>query len=374
MVRWSLFYLFLYLYRSLYSYLGEAVVRGATKLGDSGEFLRAGVLDFSLTALLSSTLATRTLGAIASTLSGGNVVLSHMFFQTLGFIGIVYFMAALAPKDRAWAAILVVLPSFTVWTSIASKEAVVLLGVGLLSGYLIRLFREDRIPITLPLLLGIYILAVFKLQFLGAFMFVAVAAIAGRHVRQHTTLLILGGLVSLAPLYFFRDWIIAESFRVVPHFFDYSGHSTRQNVFWVEPNDVFLKAPEGIARAFFGPNWAEAGTGVIQLAAFAESAILVALLVLILIIRLPRASLFNFIVWLFAMFWILFPNYPLGVANPGSAVRYRSGWILFVFFLFVFVLSREAYTTWRGSRRPRSPDGELSQAPGPSASLAGPAE
>ena len=161
-------YLLLYLYRSLYSYLGEAVVRGATKLGDSGEFLRAGVLDFSLTALLSSTLATRTLGAIASTLSGGNVVLSHMFFQTLGFIGIVYFMAALAPKDRAWAAILVVLPSFTVWTSIASKEAVVLLGVGLLSGtYLIRLFREDRIPITLPLLLGIYILAVFKLQFLG---------------------------------------------------------------------------------------------------------------------------------------------------------------------------------------------------------------
>ena len=354
MIRWSLFYFLLYAYRCWLSYAGESIGRALTKLGDAGEYQRDSFVDLSLGALTESTRLTSTIGALFGEVVRRDPILVNIQFQTLAFVGIVAFLQALSPRDRRWAALLVLFPSFNLWTSIASKEAVVVLGLGLMCAYLVHLFREDRIPLNLPLILGVYILAVYKPHYLIAIALVAISAVAGRYVRQYTTVLLVGLLISLAPIYLFRAQISAESLRVVPHFFDPGGRSTRSEIFFNGPADVFARAPEGMVLAFLGPTPAEAlSGGILHFAAFVESLVLVGVLTALLLVRIPRVPVFNFLLWLFALFWILFPNYPFGVANPGSAVRYRAGWLLFVFFLFTFLLSREAYVRLRrGDARP----------------------
>jgi hypothetical protein len=50
---------------------------------------------------------------------------------------------------------------------------------------------------------------------------------------------------------------------------------------------------------------------------------------------------------MFTLFWILFTNYPLGIMNPGSAIRYRTGYEILVFVVMVFLLSPNLFVTWR---------------------------
>ena len=119
MIRWSLFYAFLFAYRTMFAYAGQTVVRTLTKLGDAGEYQNQGNLDFSLGALVDSTRLTQTVGAVLRAATGGNAVLINVGFQAIGFIGLVVFLQALRPRDRRWAALLVLLPTFNLWTSVA---------------------------------------------------------------------------------------------------------------------------------------------------------------------------------------------------------------------------------------------------------------
>jgi hypothetical protein len=49
----------------------------------------------------------------------------------------------------------------------------------------------------------------------------------------------------------------------------------------------------------------------------------------------------------------LFPNYPFGILNPGSAIRYRADYALFIFAIFAVFLSAQAYSQHK-TRVPRS--------------------
>ena len=66
--------------------------------------------------------------------------------------------------------------------------------------------------------------------------------------------------------------------------------------------------------------------------------------------------LFGFFLTIGGLFWILFANYPFGIMNPGSAIRYRTGYILFVVLIFTLLLSRDVYLRWQKGLQTR-PDG-----------------
>ena len=94
-------------------------------------------------------------------------------------------------------------------------------------------------------------------------------------------------------------------------------------------------------QGFFGPTYAEASIGILQLAAFIESSIIIAFLLYMFIRAFWRLPVYNFLMGVGGLFWILFATYPLSIMNPGSAVRYRTGYFVFVILIFVYLMARD---------------------------------
>jgi len=370
-MRWTTLYRLLFLYRCTVSVLAELVVRAFTPLGDASKY---GAIKYELGATFAllgardSTELTKVIGTLFGYLSFGQPMLINLWFQAVGFYGIWRFLAALPPEMRKPAYILMLLPSFTLWSSIASKESIVLFAMGVLCGFLVDLYY-NRAKLRLELALAVYLMVVYKVHFLPPVLLIAGALIFGRYVERKIPMVAFGILLSFAGLYVFQDKFRELSMQVEVHFAD--GGSSRPE-FFVNPNDIFDKAPEGMWLGFYGPTVEEAVKGhLLQKVAFIESGIIVLLLGSILVRRLPDLPLFSLLLWAGGLFWILFMAYPASVYNPGSAIRYRAGYILFVIFLFLTPLSREVYMRWlKGWRTDR--DGTVTLPPPPRGAAAQP--
>ena len=370
-MSWGLFFALMWVYRSAFSYLGQAVIANLTTLGDSSKFQGAELVDRNLDLLAVSTnvigirsfstVVTEYVGAGLSRLFFENPVLVNVGFQTIAFVGIVAFLLSLRSQYRLLAAAILLLPSFTLWSSIASKEAIVVLGVGLVAAFIVKQFRRERRSLFL-LMFGLVIIAVFKNHYLPAILFLTVGIAIARHVRQIDFLAFAALVMSFAPLYLLQERIAATALSILPHFLGvaFVARSTRE-AFWETPGDVYSKAAEGIALSFFGPTPAEAAGGVLQLASFLESSLLVGGLVVVLFWRLPKVPLFSFFLGMGALFWILFANYPFGVMNAGGAVRYRTGYEIIVILIVVFLFSRTTFLDWRRPGRRRDDEPELAE-------------
>ena len=99
-------------------------------------------------------------------------------------------------------------------------------------------------------------------------------------------------------------------------------------------------------QAFFGPTIAETSRGVLQLATFLESIVLLSVLVIYALREFFRLPAYAVVMSTFTLFWILFASYPPGMMNPGTALRYRTGYEMLVFLAIVVLLSRETYVNW----------------------------
>lgn len=285
-----------------------------------------------------------TIGAVFFLLSGGNQFAINIGFQTIGFVGIVVLLRSVEARTRVWLAALLLLPSFNIWSSVAGKEAVVVLALGVISALIINLYqgRARFRWFYVPAFLTIFIL---KDQYLPAILFMIVGTMIARHVRQRTFLVLLAGTLSLTPLYLFRQEIDDLAFGMIPHFL---GLGSSREAFWVEQNDVFWRAPVGMFQSFFGPTLAETSLGVLQVFSFVESTVIIGILLVFALRHLPRLPAYMVFMSGFTIFWILFATYPFGIMNPGSAVRYRTGYEMLVFVAIIFLLSRETFVGWRG--------------------------
>jgi len=361
MIRWSIFFLVLFLYRSSFSIMGQLIITQFTTLGDAGQYQRAlftigevnhpgYAISYSITVV--GTALTESVGAVLYVLVGGSRVLINVGFQAIAFIGIYKFLMSTPPATRKRLAFLVMLPSFTLWSSVASKESLIVFSVGIICSFLVDMYHNKE-KIGVLLALAFVVLFLLKPQLLIAVGYVLGITIMGRYVREKASLAIGLSLVSMFPLYLFRDRIDAMAFEIPRHFAGTFG-STRET-FWIEKYDVFLKAPYGMFQGFIGPTFAEAATGhLLHVTALAESLLLCAILAFFIVRRLPQIPIYSFILWLFTMFWILFPYYPLQIMNPGSAVRYRTGYLLLVLLAFTILLSRETFVSWSAPKRRNS--------------------
>jgi hypothetical protein len=362
---WYLYFAALYLYRCAYSVIGELVVMRLTPISDTYNYQHgifeqetAGFWDrfelFSSGSWSDSQLATgltAKLGGVFASVLFDDPILVNIAFQTVTFVGLVYLISSLDGNRRVLMAGIVLLPTFSLWTSIASKESIVAFCVAVLSGYLVRMYLYGQ-------KLGIYhglvaiILFVYKAHFLIAFVFVIAGCFITRSVRQRAFIALSGGLASLALLYLVRDKVdeLAEKVQWALTVGGV-GRTTRFEVFFVEKYDVFTKAPEGIYRAFVGPLLTEVGIGPLQLVVFIESSVLLIVLSYLIAREIRILPVHSFIMGIFSLFWMLFPNYPFGIYNPGTAIRYRSGWILFLFVICVLLFSRASYDKWMSRKR-----------------------
>lgn len=355
---WGAVYALLFLYRCGYSFLGQVVVLRLTGIPDTTGYQ---ALTFNqIDRLLSSgagietgflmernaTLITQMIAAFLSLISGGNAILINIGFQAIAFSGILYFLRGLEPKTRTFVLLLVMTPSFSVWSSIASKEAIVVFLVAVVARYVVDIYNNrDRLRLWHIAVLGL--LYMFKPQFMPAVLFVAGTSKLAGYVREPATFALLAGTASLALLYVMRDTVDTFSRLVSIWVFSEVGGTQRSIPLITDQYDVFLKAPQGMLRAFIGPTLSEATNGMLQMISFLESAAILAILTVFVAWRLFRIPVYSAVVAAFTVFWTMFANYPVGVANAGTAVRYRTDYILLVFLAVAVLTSRELYIKWR---------------------------
>lgn len=315
-----------------------------TTLGDTYRYLE-GIDAFTPTLWRDSTALMDTLGYSFSLLLGP--VLANIPFLVLSCIGVYYPVSRLKLTKNQLILLLALLslPSFGVWTSIASKEAFGVFYLGVILGFFIDFIKGNPNKRYFLLAFCVYLCVIFKPQYLvgisALFTFVFVSRKFALLGFGKIVILILFFVFSFFALYLFRNEINELSF-IIPRHFSLDAGSTRENTIWMNDFDVFRNAPYGMFIAFFGPTLSEALSKPTHLLVFIESALIVgvflfALLQLFIVtINTGRLNIFFIGVFLTASLWILFVHYPFGALNPGSAIRYRENFYAFLVILFYF--------------------------------------
>jgi len=341
---WWTLYCVLWLYRALYSFVAQNVVSGLTSLGDSSRYQLGS--EFELSGASTWTLSTAIadgLGLLLNYATGGSASLANFVFQTIAFMGLVAFLRRVEPRGRLLVFGLLMTPSFTIWSSVAGKEALVVGALGFCIAYLIELF-EGRGRLRLVYVVAITTIAIFKVHYVPAVGLILVGGYLQRFVRQRALSVLLGAFIALALLIALQDTVGKLALQIVPHF---AGQSGSRPAFWHDPSDVLIKAPEGMLQAFVGPTWQETSQGFLRLAAFWESIALILVMSLVMLRSALRAPLFSFWIAAFGVLLLLFATYPLGIMNGGSAIRYRTSYLPLLFFLTVVFMR----LNWRPSTR-----------------------
>ena len=330
----SIALIILYLYRCVLSVLAHTVVRGITKLGDSGVYQHESYVDYYTGTIFDPTLLTMFVGYIISDFLFDGPVFINIAFQTIAFVGIFLFIRTLSGANRVLVLILVATPSFSLWSSVAGKEAIIVFLVFTILSQLVR-WNDRKISFFYLGLVLLSILWIYKPSYFPALLYLISMIVISRFVRQKAFLSYIAVIISLFMMYVFKDTISEYSFAVSEHFsHGIHGLSTREP-YWHDTYDVFFKAPYGMFQSFFGPTFSEVSNSVLHLFSFVESLVILIILMAIVLVRLPRLPVFIFITATFSLVMILFVNYPFGIMNPGSAIRYRTGYFPIVIFIII---------------------------------------
>ena len=169
----------------------RAYVKGLTQLTENPAVI---ITDFYGGGL--STILTVYIGGLFNRLFFGNPYLINIGFQTITFLGLVYLLYSVAPAVRLRLLALVMLPSFTLWTSIASKEAIVAAAVAVLSAYFVRMYSGHVVP-GVHHVLATLVLYIFKPHYGVALVYGIGTTLVCRIVRRKALVAFSIGLVSL---------------------------------------------------------------------------------------------------------------------------------------------------------------------------------
>ena len=361
-LTWTTAYFLLWCYRSVCSVLSEVVIMRLTGIADTRGYQTTdvfGVFDSVLAAATDgnvimqrfATELTKMIGGMFNLVFAGNPILINIGFQSIGFIGLVVFLNAVAPRQRAVLFGLLFLPSISIWSSMASKEALLTFLVGICCAQIIKIYRNTD-TISILFVIGVVGVFIYKPHYTPSLLFLLGVSYCARYVRQKATFALLAFLFSLVALYFVHEQLDALARRTDYWLVTQGGRSGRE-LFLTEANDYYFKAIEGMYLSFMGPTLNEIGTGVLHIVTFTESLIIVTVLSLMVIRNFPNIPVYNAILAACGTFWILFATYPFGLANPGTAIRYRTGYILIIFLCFAVLFSRSIYQNWIATSKAR---------------------
>lgn len=317
-----------------YAFFAVLVFARFTSLGDTGDYLKGEYLERNN--LASTAYLMSLIGAVL-----GNIG-SFIFSLILSVWGMVYLLnkADFSAENVRLAFVLMALPSFGVWTSILSKEVFVLFSFCLCTGGLIDLLKHRRVFFSLLQLLGLALLTFIKPHYAVCIYLSALGIIVFRiGFRRELLLALLAPvlIVTLALAIHYID-LIYQYTQIIPIHFSVNGGSTRPNDVWVNKYDFFTYLPVGLPVSFIGPTLSETVAAPKMLPFFLEGIFLAGFVVLYswravfchgYMNVLGLTLLFTF------TFALLLSHYPFGLFNPGTAVRYRSG---FIFPMCLFIL------------------------------------
>ncbi|MDB9851171.1 hypothetical protein OAC37_02060 [Amylibacter sp.] len=312
-------------------------------LGDNDRYLSA-TPSFSYFIFLDSTLLTDFLSGTLSSIFG--MQLCQFFFFNLSFFGFYHllrtanFTSTLELKILAFS----LLPSYSIWSSIAGKEAITIFITSYIAAGLIQYYNQG---IKRKYLFAIccWLLLIFKPQYIPAFAIVFLILTFRRYISQSAFMnLLLLVILSLMMIYFiniFYDKISLFSLLIPEHFSE-SARLTRENIYFREAGDVFKFRPDYWSLSFFGISFLEAKGNPVDLIFFLEGLIIFSFIFYLMIYKSrfvfshARVGTLNFIIFIFLFGLLLIAHYPMGIMNPGSSMRYRSGFLMALIVLMAY--------------------------------------
>ncbi|CAM3980364.1 hypothetical protein CWB85_20690 [Pseudoalteromonas sp. S1727] len=342
-----LFYLFII--KFLFIFIAEFGYSKVSQLGDSHRYLES-TLTFSASVLYSSTALMEFTGAIVKYLQPP---LYHFPAMILSFIGVVISFNALKKRDvfrNKWLLYIFILlnlmPSYLIWTSIHSKEAIATLFMSYFAVLLINMIDKREKVSKVLLLFFCYLLLIFKPQYFVAIISVAIYLYLLIKFRLNAYLSILLFLcifiVQFALLVSVSEYIDLVTLNMYSHFDPENAKSTRENIYFVNEGDFFRGMLHGMFLSFWGPTINETITRPVWAVFFLESLVIMLVFVFLYFGQIYKllSYKFNFIafgVLFFSLFWLLLVHYPFGIFNPGSAIRYRQNFYPFLVPLLIFM-------------------------------------
>ncbi|WP_199456976.1 MULTISPECIES: hypothetical protein [unclassified Marinobacter] len=330
-----------------YLFFAKLVFAKLTTLGDTFRYLN-GPTAFQSNWLLSSTAMMDTVASSFAVVLGK--FLGSFPFLIISFFGVYYPISKLniSKKNLLILIAFLSLPSFGVWTSIASKEAVGVFYMGVILAAYMDLWNRERISNKILLVFAVYLCFIFKPQYMIGISALFLYTYIGRRfsvgAAEKLVVFILSVLIAVLVLYYFRDEIDRLS-KIMPLHFSERGGATRENTIWVEQYDFFKNAWYGMYIGFVGPTLDEAFSKATHLMAWLESMTILTgffwcmYKYFYVSLRVSRFNLMFLCGFALASFWILFVHYPFSAINPGSAIRYRESFYAFLVILFYFMYS-----------------------------------
>jgi hypothetical protein len=331
----------------LYMFFALFVWTKFTSLGDTFRYISGGGDAVEMYANESPfTSSSKFLDSIAHPLSLiMGPVLVNVPFALLSVYGVYYPLRRLNLDRGQLTRVLIVLslPSFGIWTSVVSKEAVSVFFMGIILGQIIDLIERRKLEDFTLTLMAIYLCILFKPQYMAGILsiisYILISRLLNLRVTGKAILIIVSIAASIAVLYVLKDLINGLSYSI-PLNFDLEANGTRQNTMWLSDNDIFWNAPYGIYLSLVGPTITEAMNSLNYFLVWLESMFILMLFlfgitrIAIAIVETGKINIYIIGTFLTGLAWILFVMYPLGVLNPGSAVRYREG--IFGFYTIIF--------------------------------------
>lgn len=333
------FFLSLLTVKVIYLIFSVSIIAGMTTLGDSMDYLSGKYQDREN--LLSPAKILSITGYILSEKFG--MILSQIPALILATLGVTLPIFYSGIRNNFLLVILffiAIFPSNGIWTSMHSKEAIIVFSFGASICYLINFLEKGMIiPRVLPII-GFLGLLIFKPLLFATFVLVSVLIILKFKLKpgfEQIILITLSVLICFVFYVYFSSEILSFMLELEAHFDD--GGSSRENTFWNDEMDVLFWLIPGGVMSFMGPTVVEAVSSPFMLVVFIESIFIVFLLLTLicyLSFRLNK-DISIFVLMLLVALVLLAYHYPYGMFNAGSAIRYRSGFLSHLFFLIVYI-------------------------------------
>lgn len=350
-IIWFVFLIF----KLFYLLFGHFVFINISTLGDTFRYLSSET-NFKITVLYSSTELMDFLGGISGHIFGTSF--GSLPFCILNFVCTLICLRSLRLNNYSLIIILLILsfPSYGLWTSVASKEAIVSSSMFIIFLQYYRIINHIKINKTL-LIITYYVIIVFKIQYFPVLLFLNIfLLIYHKYKFINISYFLYYPVVCIFGIYFvilYCDEIDRLAFLVASHF-DVDASSTRKNFILVNKYDFFRNAPYGMFIGMFGPTLSEANLRFTHFLSFAESTLLILIFATIFYYRIYVCLIYN----KFSLNSLLLPitvlilfaavHYPFGIMNPGSAIRYRCSFYPIIFLsLFLYNNYRRKFITFR---------------------------
>ncbi|MHA8095453.1 hypothetical protein ACMH5Q_11215 [Aquirufa lenticrescens] len=271
-------------------------------------------------------------------------ILVHLAFSIISFIGLKYLIQNISTraKDVYVLIFFFLMPSFGMWTSTIVKESLSCFFSCFVLIWLLKVIKKEKIGYVN---LCAYIICLYFTTLLRPIVGVSLSIslfiivcnnfkFANKYIKFifiFSSCFIFASIIFLlASQYIQKEFIPMAKYYFDPKFTD--SKSLRDVDFWVNVEDFYLKAPQGIFIANLGPNILESINKPFYLPYFFEGILFIYFIfywIFFICKDFISKAYFdtNFVFLFFSLIvLILFLNYPFGLFNPGSATRYRSSY------------------------------------------------